>query len=1017
MGILIADNFNYKGKKPLDERIVYNLLSDMKAVTDSIIYEGAIAYCKEDKKFYTFDPANTVDATTGKWRELQLGGSGNVSIEEYVNNTNYKKDTLVYLNDRISRVVADYTSANLANVKDSWEDDIYNKKIIPVNGVNIKEWEEDSTYEESDIIIGPGGELGIVLIGPITVPNNLSHSQLIAEWRPHVLNHEIIIIGENEIVLYYRGSRYYNNQIIRDQLTDDLYLALQDFEADQTITNYEANLQDSIDKGYLKLINNVKERIKSNTKLTNTIGSTTTIAIANLPSTTINDIKKNQLVYDIDGTVGFVSSIDTTNNEVTVITITKSGDNKTIRYESDVILDKTILKQTTINFTDLNTLYTVSDLKENQLVYDAEGTIAKIDSINTTPTGTTIDITTLTTSSENFEMRYYKYDKDLDRNINQNQLLSFADINATTINDLEVNQIIFDEKGTISKIENIDTTNNEVTVRIISIDTIVTPIKSYKVVDTLNTAINSQQLINVPTGLNIADIEVEQLVYDDYGTVSKIVSIDTTNNQLMVQTITGLGMPIAPNHKEAKIKKGGTGYTVNDIIETLTSGVFVKVTQVDANGTILNVLVDETATSASTTSGTNAEISYEQVIYGGYGNNWYQLADAAVMVAQAIAETFDFIKGYEYTITSAGTGYAVNDIVEIDTNVFVKVIEVGTSGEIVKVAYTREDAQNTSGTGATITYTNSDDVFIIPGDRWNIGTAMFTLVNDKGAQVQFLRTEQNLVKYSMGEDGLYKFTFDNVDGIIYQEVSKISGSGDATLTEDVKSNLDVGNIKVNDLFKTGTTFTDFVKKLLIKEILPTGKIIAANSGLNLKGSTVTTPLITATILNAGTCTIDKIEFYRGTTLENTQNYITGTNTYTYNTTDITSNETVSIKIYYTPKDITQTVTPLTYSANYRFVNNSYSGVLSNIPTATDIVTLSQNLKETRAFTGTFSPTNEYMVYAYPASFGNLTSIKDQNNFEYIASYTKVTLTVNGENYLVYYRSNKITATGLKQIYS
>lgn len=957
MGILIADNFNYKGKKPLDERIVYNLLSDMKAVTDSIIYEGAIAYCKEDKKFYTFDPANTVDATTGKWRELQLGGSGNASIEDYAQNTQYKKNGLLLYDNKIYLVTADFTSDNTqTTLADSFNLDLTNSKFVSVDtDTNCVEYAKNTKYKKDTLV--------------------------------------------------------YNSETLARVVSD--------FISDNTATNVKDSFELDIANSKLLVVSSIKilDRIKSNTKLTNTIGSTTTIAIANLPSTTINDIKKNQLVYDTDGTVGFVSNIDKTNNEVTVITITKSGDNKTIRYESDVILDKTILKQTTINFTDLNTLYTVSDLKENQLVYDAEGTIAKIDSINTTPTGTTIDITTLTTSSENFEMRYYKYDKDLDRNINQNQLLSFADINATTINDLEVNQIIFDEKGTISKIENIDTTNNEVTVRIISIDTIVTPIKSYKVVDTLNTAINSQQLINVPTGLNTADIEVEQLVYDDYGTVSKIVSIDTTNNQLMVQTITGLGMPIAPNHKEAKIKKGGTGYAVNDIIETLTSGVFVKVTQIDANGTILNVLVDETATSASTTSGTNAEISYEQVIYGGYGNNWYQLADAAVMVAQTIAETFDFIKGYEYTITSAGTGYAVNDIVEIDTNVFVKVIEVGTSGEIVKVAYTREDTQSTSGTGATITYTNSDDVFIIPGDRWNIGTAMFTLVNDKGAQVQFLRTEQNLVKYSMGEDGLYKFTFDNVDGIIYQEVSKISGSGDATLTEDVKSNLDVGNIKVNDLFKTGTTFTDFVKKLLIKEILPTGKIIAANSGLNLKGSTVTTPLITATILNPGTCTIDKIEFYRGTTLENTQNYITGTNTYTYNTTDITSNETVSIKIYYTPKDITQTVTPLTYSANYRFVNNSYSGVLSNIPTATDIVTLSQNLKETKAFTGTFNPTDEYMVYAYPASFGNLTSIKDQNNFEYIASYTKVTLTVNSENYLVYYRSNKITATGLKQIFS
>lgn len=763
------------------------------------------------------------------------------------------------------------------------------------------------------------------------------------------------------------------------------------------------------------------DRIKTNNFLSVNIGNTTQIPVSGLSETDITKLKENQIVFDSKGTVGYIASIDTTNNQIGVTTITIADGSLSTRILSNKELNKTILGNTTLNFTDLTTSLMISELVENLLVYDKDGTVAKIDNINTDTTTnvTTIKTTTLTTSSKSFEMNYYKYNKLLNKDVDTTQNILFSDISTIlTINDLKENQIIFDEEGTISKIENIDTINNEVIVRIMTIDTTVTPIKSYKTTETLNATIGVQHLIGVPTGIIITDIEEEQLVYDDYGTLSKIISIDTTNNQLIVQTITGLGMPVAPNHKEAKIRKGGKNYQTNEVIETTTSGIFVKITEVDTNGTILSVLVDETATSATTVNGTDAEISYDQVIYGGYGNNWYQLADAAVMVAQTIAESFDFLQGYEYTITSGGTGYAIDDIIEIDTNIFVKVIEVdNTTGEIKKVAYTREDTQNTSGTGATITYTVSNDVFIIPGDRWNIGTAMFTLINDKGATVQFLRTEQNLVKYSIGEDGLYKFTFDNVDGIIYQEVSKISGSGDATLTEDVKSNLDVGNIKINDLFKTGTTFTDFVKKLLIKEILPTGKITAFKSGLNLKGTTVTTPLITAEILTLGDATIDTIEFYRGTNLEDTQAYVTGTNIYTFNTTDISSNETVSIKIHYTHKDgITKDT--LTYSANYTFVNYSYFGLTNGIPTDTDIIGLSSNLKNTKAFTGTVNPVNQHIVYAYPEHLGSLTSIKDQNGFDYITnSYTKVTMTVNGEDYKVYYLTDPVTSNGLKQIYA
>lgn len=1025
MGVLIADNFSYQGRKPLDNRIIQNTINDMKNLPDATIYDGIIVYVKTENKFYVYNSNNTVDSNLGKWREFTTSSSGNFKINKYKQDTDYKTDEIIIYDNKIYLVLVDFRSDNTqTTLTDSFDLDLVNSKFTSLDeDTNCIEYAQNVEYKKDTLV--------------------------------------------------------YNNEILTRVVAD--------YVSDNTAANTKDSFDLDIVNNKLVVVSSVKisDRIKSNATLTTSIGSTTVVSISDLPSTTINDIKLNQLTYDSDGTIGFVSNIDITNNEVTVITITKAGGNdKIIRYKSKITLDKEILKQTTIDFTDLDTLYTVADLKENQLIYDEEGTIAKIDNITTTLVGTTIDITTLTTSSKSFELVYYKYNKLLNKDIDTTQNILFSDLDiatTVTINDLKENQIIFDKEGTISKIENIDTINMEVTVRIITIDTVITPVKSYKTIETLNTTIGTQHLINVPAGTTVTDIEVEQLVYDDYGTLSKIINIDTTNNQLMVQTITGLGMPIAPNHKEAKIRNGGKNYQVNDIIEAdNVPGVFIKVTKVDTNGTILEVSIDTTATSESTINGTDGEISYDQVIYGGYGNNWYQLSDAAVMVAQTIAESFEFLQGYEYTITSAGTGYAINDIIEIDTNVFVKVIEVDTLGEIKKVAYTREDTQNTTGSGATITYTPSDNVFIIPGDRWNIGTAMFTLINDKGATVQFLRTEQKLIKYSMGEDGLYKFTFDNVDGIIYQEASEIeAGKGtlveeykqnqkytkdslvylgnkigrvekdftsdnteadikesfkidtgatgaillisgeasDPTLTEDIKSNVEAGNIKINDLIKIGTTFTDFVKKLLIKEILPTGKITAFKSGLNLKGTTVTTPLITAEILTLGDATIDTIEFYRGTNLEDTQTYVTGTNIYTFNTTDISSNETVSIKIHYTHKDgITKDT--LTYSVNYTFVNYSYFGLTNGIPTDTDIIGLSSNLKNTKAFTGTVNPVNQHIVYAYPEHLGSLTSIKDQNGFDYIAgSYTNVTMIINGENYKVYYLTNPTTNNGIKQIYS
>lgn len=43
----------------------------------------------------------------------------------------------------------------------------------------------------------------------------------------------------------------------------------------------------------------------------------------------------------------------------------------------------------------------------------------------------------------------------------------------------------------------------------------------------------------------------------------------------------------------------------------------------------------------------------------------------------------------------------------------------------------------------------------------------------------------------------------------------------------------------------------------------------------------------------------------------------------------------------------------------------------------------------------FNDSNKYIYFAYPASYGDLTSIKDPNNFEVLGSFTKSVVTVSG----------------------
>ena len=95
---------------------------------------------------------------------------------------------------------------------------------------------------------------------------------------------------------------------------------------------------------------------------------------------------------------------------------------------------------------------------------------------------------------------------------------------------------------------------------------------------------------------------------------------------------------------------------------------------------------------------------------------------------------------------------------------------------------------------------------------------------------------------------------------------------------------------------------------------------------------------------------------------------------------------------------------------------SYYGVI-NTNNIDNVNNLTNILRTSKSSTLTFNMTNQRVVYMYPKSFGNLTSIKDANNFEYINSYTLSTMTLDGVGYNVYILTDAVTINGFKQIFS
>lgn len=168
-------------------------------------------------------------------------------------------------------------------------------------------------------------------------------------------------------------------------------------------------------------------------------------------------------------------------------------------------------------------------------------------------------------------------------------------------------------------------------------------------------------------------------------------------------------------------------------------------------------------------------------------------------------------------------------------------------------------------------------------------------------------------------------------------------------------------------------------------------------------------------ITKGSANISSITVKYGNTVKATKTENIGTsNSFTFAQADqftITSSSSVK---YLTVTVVDSTGASKTAnSSSFTFVDPYYYGVTTKTAselTINDILNMTEDVKTKGSKSYTYTMSQQRAVIAYPASYGNLSSIKDANNFEVLDTFNKVTIENYGVNYYVYVLDGLNTAT-------
>ena len=241
-------------------------------------------------------------------------------------------------------------------------------------------------------------------------------------------------------------------------------------------------------------------------------------------------------------------------------------------------------------------------------------------------------------------------------------------------------------------------------------------------------------------------------------------------------------------------------------------------------------------------------------------------------------------------------------------------------------------------------------------------------------------------------------------------ISAVGGGAAGGDVADFVSNTVVGAIPKNtDL--TGKTSMEILKMALVSYVNPSATVSYSQPNTVLKKGQTFDLTITVSGINKGTSDVAELILIKDGTVLETIPYVTGTNSYEFSPiTGINTNCSFQIKVADTQGKQYST------TKSYSFVDPYYIGATDDIPTADTVVTLTEIVEAKSNKTKKVNAADQYVVYAYPASYGSLSSIIDGNGFENLTDYTKISLTINGVAYNCYHTIGKKSMTNFSYTY-
>lgn len=248
----------------------------------------------------------------------------------------------------------------------------------------------------------------------------------------------------------------------------------------------------------------------------------------------------------------------------------------------------------------------------------------------------------------------------------------------------------------------------------------------------------------------------------------------------------------------------------------------------------------------------------------------------------------------------------------------------------------------------------------------------------------------------------------------YQDFFTTIGA-ESKLSENVTANVEVGGVAKGQTLAKDTVFTDVIKALLTKYFAPTITMSTNKTLLNELGTTIAHPIsITATSVKQSDDIIKTAISYNDSEVAS-GTAATGEEVVYTHETDITENTVFS-------GSVSDGKTTVPATLKFEFINPFFYGNSDVASTEiADFAGLTKLLEKKANKTLPFTAINKYLVFAYDKAYGALTSIKDENNFENLASFDRVELSVNDQSgtphdYYVYVSHDAITCSAFSYVF-